>query len=213
MSEPENFLDRWSRRKQQAVDEPAQSREATKKAAKEAEKEIAAVPLPTSKDTVEPVFDPASLPSLDSITADTDIGEFLKPGVPSALKHAALRRAWSADPQIRDFIGLVENGWNWNDPVGVPGFGPMPAGEDIGRLLAQAMGTLPPEPAAAREVSVAQVNSAPSQDPPKVKSDLAAVEKDSMQYGEIHAAPQKDSGEDENVPPSRPHGHGGALPK
>jgi hypothetical protein len=209
MSEPENFLDRWSRRKQQAADEPA----AAKQAPKEAAKEIAAVPLPTSKDTAEPVFDPASLPPLDSITADTDIGAFLKPGVPPALKHAALRRAWSADPQIRDFIGLVENGWNWNDPVGVPGFGPMPAGEDVGRLLAQAMGTLPPEPAAAREVSVAQVNSAPSQDPPKIKSDLVAGEKDSMQYGEIDAAPQKDSGEDETVPPSRPHGHGGALPK
>jgi hypothetical protein len=203
MSEPENFLDRWSRRKQQAADEPAPVKA----------KDAAAVPPPEAKEAAEPVFDPASLPSLDSITADTDIGAFLKPGVPSALKHAALRRAWSADPQIRDFIGLVENGWNWNDPVGVPGFGPMPEGEDIGRLLAQAMGTLPPEPAAAREVTVAQVNSAPSQDPPKVKSDLAVVEKDSMQHGEIDAAPQKDSGEDENVPPSRPRGHGGALPK
>jgi hypothetical protein len=203
MSEPENFLDRWSRRKQQAADEPAPVKA----------KDAAAVPPPEANEAAEPVFDPASLPSLDSIAADTDIGAFLKPGVPSVLKHAALRRAWSADPQIRDFIGLVENGWNWNDPVGVPGFGPMPEGEDIGRLLAQAMGTLPPEPAAAREVTVAQVNSAPSQDPPKVKSDLAAVENDSMQHGEMVAAPQKDSGEDENVPSSRPRGHGGALPK
>jgi len=209
MSEPENFLDRWSRRKQQAVDEPAQSKEVTKETAGE----IVAVPPPKSKDRVAPVFDPASLPSLDSITADTDIAAFLKPGVPSALKHAALRRAWSADPQIRDFIGLVESGWNWNDPVGVPGFGPMPAGEDIGRLLAQAMGTLPPEPVVARNVTAAQVNSAQPQALPAPIQNLAAKDSASIPPDEIAAAPQTESGEHENAPLVRPRGHGGALPK
>jgi hypothetical protein len=203
MSEPENFLDRWSRRKQQAADEPAPVKaEAT-----------AAIPPPGAKETAEPVFDPASLPSLDSITADTDIRAFLKPGVPSALKHAALRRAWSVDPQIRDFIGLVENGWNWNDPVGVPGFGPMPEGEDIGRLLAQAMGTLPAEPAAAREVTVAQVNSTPPQEQPAPKQEFADIDNGSIPHNETVAAPQKSSDGDENVPLVRPGGHGGALPK
>jgi len=203
MSEPENFFDRWSRRKQRAVDEPAQVKA----------KDAAAVPSPEAKEAAEPVFDPASLPSLDSITADTDIAVFLKPGVPSALKHAALRRAWSADPQIRDFIGLVENGWNWNDPVGVPGFGPMPAGEDIGRLLAQAMGTLPPEPVVARNVTAAQVNSAPPQALPSPKQNLAAKDSASIPPDEIAAAPQTESGEHENAPLVRPRGHGGALPK
>jgi hypothetical protein len=201
MSEPENFLDRWSRRKQQAADEPALVEA----------KEI--VPLPEAKEGAEPVFDPASLPSLDSITADTDIGAFLKPGVPSALKHAALRRAWSADPQIRDFIGLVENGWNWNDPVGVPGFGPMPEGEDIGRLLAQAMGTLPAEPAAAKEVAAVQINSATPREPLAQKQDPTAKNGGSIPPDEIAPAPQKDSAENENVPLVRPRGHGGALPK
>jgi hypothetical protein len=208
MSEPKNFLDRWSRRKQ-AADEPAPA----KLAAKEAAKDVATAPPPKSKDAVEPVFDPASLPSLDSITADTDIRVFLKPGVPSALKHAALRRAWSADPQIRDFIGLVENGWNWNDPVGVPGFGPMPAGEDIGRLLAQAMGTQPPEPAAVREVTVAQVNSAPAQERPAARQNFADIDDGSIPHNEVVAAPQKSSDGDEKVPLVRSRAHGGALPK
>ncbi|MGH6728375.1 MAG: DUF3306 domain-containing protein [Pseudolabrys sp.] len=61
------------------------------------------------------------------------------PGAAPELTRAALRRAWSADPAIRDFIGLIGNAWDFNDPRGVPGIGPMPAGEDVGRLLAQAI--------------------------------------------------------------------------
>jgi hypothetical protein len=49
---------------------------------------------------------------------------------------AALRRAWSADPAIRDFIGLSENSWDFNAPDGVPGFG-SPITDDTGRLLAE----------------------------------------------------------------------------
>src|SRR5207245_615081 len=60
-------------------------------------------------------------------------------GVPAALTRAALRRAWSADPAIRDFIGLSENSWDFTAPGGVAGFGPLTA-EDARRLLAQAIG-------------------------------------------------------------------------
>ena len=38
----------------------------------------------------------------NSITAATDIRAFLAPGVPAELTRAALRRAWTADPAIRD---------------------------------------------------------------------------------------------------------------
>jgi hypothetical protein len=68
-------------------------------------------------------FDPVSLPSIDSITADTDILAFLKSGVPTELRRAALRRAWTSDPAIRDFIGIAENQWDFNDPNGIFGFG------------------------------------------------------------------------------------------
>jgi 6-methylsalicylate decarboxylase len=44
------------------------------------------------------------------------IRAFLRPGVPAELARAALRRAWVADPAIRDFIGLAESSRDFNAP-------------------------------------------------------------------------------------------------
>ena len=88
----------------------------------------------------KPEFDLASLPSLDSITAATDIRAFLAPGVPEELARAALRRAWAADPAIRDFKGLAENDWDFTDPTAMPGFGALPPGTDIKKMVAQIFG-------------------------------------------------------------------------
>jgi Protein of unknown function (DUF3306) len=74
-------------------------------------------------------FDPASLPPIGSITADTNIVAFLKSDVPMELTRAALRRAWTSDPAIRDFIGIADNQWDFNDPNGISGFGPLDATE------------------------------------------------------------------------------------
>jgi hypothetical protein len=59
-------------------------------------------------------FDTASLPPIPSISAGSDIRPFLSTGVPADLTRAALRRAWSVDATIRDFIGLSENSWDFN---------------------------------------------------------------------------------------------------
>jgi hypothetical protein len=88
-------------------------------------------------------FDPASLPPLESIAAGTDIRAFLARGVPAELTQAALRRAWAADPAIRDFIGLSENSWDFTAPGGVPGFGPMRPTDNIQELLAHVSGHRP----------------------------------------------------------------------
>jgi hypothetical protein len=77
------------------------------------------------------------LPPIESITATTDVRPFLAPGVPPELTRAALRRAWVADPQIRDFIGIAENQWDFNDPNGVPGFGPLGPLDDVAKLVAR----------------------------------------------------------------------------
>jgi hypothetical protein len=147
MSEPENFLERWSKRKL-ANAEPAAPEQ--KEIAPPAEEENApAVPV-AKGDAPDPAaaqpegkrFDLTSLPSIESIGANTDVSGFLRPGIPADLTRAALRRAWSSDPAIRDFVGLVENGWDFNDPNAMGGFGPIGAGEAT-RLLAQAMGELP----------------------------------------------------------------------
>lgn len=84
-------------------------------------------------------FNPETLPSLDSIDANTDVSVFMQPGVPADLQVAALRRAWSADPTIRDFKGMAENDWDFTVTGAVFGFGDLEPDLE-GRLLAQAIG-------------------------------------------------------------------------
>jgi hypothetical protein len=50
-----------------------------------------------------------ALPPIESIGAGSDIRCFLAAGVPAELTRAALRRAWVADPKIRDFVSLSED--------------------------------------------------------------------------------------------------------
>ena len=149
MSEPDNFLSRWSRRKRAAAEqkaEPDQTGTVDEPAAQAAEEAGPAKPVATRPPELrapapaEPAFDVSSLPPIDSIVADTDISAFLKPGVPSALRHAALRRAWTTDPAIRDFKGLAENDWDFNDPDAIPGFGKLDADFDVRKLVAQVFG-------------------------------------------------------------------------
>ncbi|HZQ13384.1 MAG TPA: DUF3306 domain-containing protein [Pseudolabrys sp.] len=142
MSEPENFLERWSRRKL-ARGEPAEPEQTSAPApAERQDAEPAGETVTPVTETADKPFDPASLPSIDSITADTDVTGFLRPGVPPELTRAALRRAWTSDPAIRDFVGLVENGWDFNDPNAMPGFGPLDPSE-VARLAGQLLGQLP----------------------------------------------------------------------
>src|SRR5262249_22823933 len=110
MNDPENFIARWSRRKRAAADD------ATKPAA--APEQAAGPPAdkPLRDENVRKMggdpagrefpFDPAPLPPLESITAESDVRAFLAPGVPPELTRAALRRAWATDPKVRDFVGL-----------------------------------------------------------------------------------------------------------
>ena len=140
MSEQEKFLQRWSRRKRQADEESA--RDAELEGApdtRDAERGAVTARATPSVPEAEPPFDPASLPPLESIVANSDIRAFLRPGVPAGLTRAALRRAWAADPAIRDFIGLSENSWDFTAPDGVPGFGPLDPAE-VPRLLAEVFG-------------------------------------------------------------------------
>lgn len=127
----EDFLTRWSRRKRSSA------------AGAKAVAESAPAPaeaLPNSAEKVsanaQPAFDPATLPPVDSITAVSDITAFLQQGVPAELTRAALRRVWTADPAIRDFIGLAENAWDFTDPNAMPGFGPLESTDEVRRMIA-----------------------------------------------------------------------------
>jgi hypothetical protein len=145
MTEPEDFLTRWSRRKREAgaEAEPKADREQQRKGEQRVATDMQTPRPPQTNDRSdesksEDVFDLSKLPSLDSIGPATDIRVFLQPGVPEALSRAALRRAWSADPAIRDFIGPSENSWDFTASDGMHGFGaldPMEAKRLVERLL------------------------------------------------------------------------------
>lgn len=124
MSE-EDFLKRWSRRKREVAKDEQQARVPAPDAAAQT----------PDAGKAEAQFDPASLPPIESITALSDVTAFLKAGVPADLTRAALRRVWTADPSIRDFVGLAENAWDFTDPNAMPGFGPLEATEEVRRMI------------------------------------------------------------------------------
>jgi hypothetical protein len=147
MSEPENFISRWSRRKAAAQDAEASPATAPAAAATRADggvggrKESDAAPAPGgAPESSAAAFDPAKLPPIESITAETDIRAFLAPGVPAHLTRAALRRAWASDPQIRDFVGLSENSWDFNAPDAIAGFGPLEMTDELRGQIARMLG-------------------------------------------------------------------------
>ena len=186
-----------------------------------------ATPIPGAGTDAAPdgPFDPESLPSIDAITVDTDIRAFLRYGVPAELARAALRRVWTSDPAIRDFIGIAENQWDFNDPDAIPGFGPLPVTGNMADLVAQVFGT--PE----------QDLAAQSRTPGSAKPSLAAADNDPDDLGQggqqaadaskptddIGSSPDEGSekgsvsgsnrvGERDDRPGGR-RSHGGALPR
>jgi hypothetical protein len=86
-------------------------------------------------------LDFATWPPLDLIDAQTNVAVFFRSGVPAELRLAALRRAWTADPAIRDFKGLSENEWDFDNPNSIPGFGDLGPEVDVGAMVAAIVGT------------------------------------------------------------------------
>src|SRR5262245_45481750 len=159
MSEPENFIARWSRRKREAEDADATKSAAAVPAPAPASAESgeerrkgseAAPGEPAAPEPSELTFDPTKLPPIETITAESDIRPFLAPGVPAELTRAALRRVWATDPKIRDFVGLSENAWDFNAPNAIPGFGPLEMTEElraeVARMVGRSLGGQPDRP-------------------------------------------------------------------
>ncbi|HZO46661.1 MAG TPA: DUF3306 domain-containing protein [Xanthobacteraceae bacterium] len=181
MSDPENFLTRWSRRKRTAGDEPARAesdgeREHGVPETPCTERAADTAPVPTpAVDTVpvKPAFDLSSLPPIESITAQTDIRAFLAPGVPAEMRLAALRRAWVADPKVRDFVGLNDYDFDFHTPGAIPGFGPLEMTDELRREVLQIVGALRPEPAPATQPTA--VATAPEPAAPMAPAQLPAA--------------------------------------
>ena len=203
MSDDDPFLARWSRRKRRKRVQPS-----TASAEDSGSSEGTVVPE-GSTETVPPI-DLAKLPPIEAIEADSDIRAFLAPGVPAGLARAALRRAWSADPAIRDFIGLSENSWDFTAPNGVPGFGSLSA-DEVRRLL-KYLTKEADSSEAAEAPGLGPVSAAPDQTKREPASDRE--DKDSDQAATTGIKPvQRDDERCGSTPPrSRKH-HGGALPE
>ena len=211
MSDGEGFLARWLRRRHAAACERGLVASSSKHAGAQPQAGMAGA-APQS----EPLDELAELPAIKAIGADADITRFLAPGVPATLLRAALRQAWSADPAIRDFIGLSENAWDFTAPTGVPGFGSL-AAEDAQRLLALLQ--LDPETGpdeTAGTISRGQTPEARpvlesgTSAPPGGRRDSHPG--DPRTHAEI-AATQRDSGRQQRSPQPKPQRHGGALPE
>ena len=215
MNDPDNFLSRWSRRKREAGDGKDKEEKAS-----EARAEPARENEPVRPDSTPGAsgskLDVESLPPIETISAETDITAFMRAGVPETLKHAALRRAWSADPAIRDFMGPTENYWDAAGPDGIPGFGDIDPNLDVRRMVSELFGETPrqetptesdtdrmaespalPVQIRAEGTEVPQASPTPPEDVPQRDENAAA------QTEPLEAAPEKKIS----------RRHGGAMPQ
>jgi hypothetical protein len=144
---------------------------------------------------------------------------FLQKGVPLELARAALRRAWTADPAIRDFIEVAENQWDFATGSDIPGFGPLEPSEEI-RQMVESMFQAP-EAAKPEELAkeVAEHHDAAAQ---QVDSTSDAEEIDrkpaetvaQLQPSQLHedVATQHENAPQSDALPARKR-HGSALPE
>ena len=200
MSEPKDFLARWSSRKLASRTPPAPGEadaERRRRDETHVDNDAVAEKANAADAPVNQPFDPAQLPSLDSIGPDTDIAAFLHRDVPPELTRAALRRAWTSDPAIKNFVGLVENGWDFNDPSAMGGFGPI-SPEEVARLAGNVLAALPETAPAsdATEVSDSEKNAelASRMIPPAGSVEAPKAEQPPRDGGNI-AAQQNETGD------------------
>jgi uncharacterized protein DUF3306 len=207
----EDFLSRWSRRKREvakAEQEPLKSAQPEAQAPEEVPEAAPARSEPQTSDHV----DLSSLPSLEEITGSTDISGFLGRGVPEELTRAALRKAWTSDPAIRDFIGPSENAWDFNDPAAIPGFGPMDLStEQVRQMAAKLVGDV----ADASEKIERVAATALQQETGRSGAPEAEIP-NSMERGTASEQPPDAAAQNKIVsdaPTEAPRRHGGALPR
>ncbi len=152
MSETEGFLSRWSRLKRETS--RANGDPAIEPSAHESSPNSAKASPPHAVDL-------ASLPPVESIGPGTDIRAFLQAGVPAELVRAALRSAWSTDPQIREFIEIADNQWDFNAEDGIPGFGALGVADASRSLVSRALESSDEVLSVVRQVSSGSVGLLP----------------------------------------------------
>jgi hypothetical protein len=232
MNDRENLVMRWLRLKQEsgAASQPIPAEPAPEASIVD---ETPSRGDPNEQPPQEPetpapaAFDPACLPPIESITSGTDIRLFMQSGVPAELMRAALRAAWVADPAIRDFVGIAESQWDFNDPTAMPGFGPMDAMDSVRSLAAHAASRLEITPGAIARTSESAgrpigetMSPAPERQADAIRQSSSTAEENSPCVEAGCCAPEKER-VIADVPGPRPEAdqrrgggvHGSALPK
>jgi len=199
-----NFLSRWSKRKREALTQPAEDADAEG--------------LKTQADEGEdPPFDLSLLPDLETLTGESDIQSFLHKAVPDALRNAALRRVWALDPAVRNYVGeALDYAYDWNTPGGVPGFGEIMSNEQslefVRNLLAG-----PEADEKVIEDAAAQQDREPLADAQQLMDDQKKELSDKDDQGhenvDLVEGAEMDAGQLQALSqPQRKPRHGGALP-
>jgi hypothetical protein len=207
MSE-DKFLARWARRKREAKANATVPNAAT-------HDDLQSAPSPAFKDD-EVEFDLSSLPSIEEISSATDITAFLRKGIPAELTRAALRRAWSTDPTIHDFVGLAENAWDFNDPTAMPGFGPLDYSEEkLAELADRIIGGLRKAAEALPETSSIEAADSSRESTQLETLSVEAVAEGSPapQLAAVRPPTEPMVSELTKSEPLRRRTHGGALPR
>ena len=196
------FVRRWSDRKAEAR-KPAEAEPAATDEAPES---------PAAPDEAEIAARIAALPALDDIGATTDIRPFLQDFVPAALRKAAMRRAWAADPVISSHLDVARDyAWDFNTGTGPEGFYAALGKDAIERGLAALDGLTrqpaqAPTPAAAADDFLDACACAWTATPADPPQDQALAKADAVALPPDHP-PTTAS------PLLRPSRHGGALPQ
>lgn len=215
MTVPENFVSRWARLKRSANiqrrTEPTGESLPPPPVKVSAGSAEAAIGQPG----IDAAFDPASLPSIEMISVNTDIHGFMQSRVPTELTRAALRQVWTSDPAIRDFVGVAENQWDFNDPNAIPGFSPLLESDNVPDLLAQALGQHDRSAGIIPEVppSVEQVLPGEIRDVPVVLDQESQQAFDGSPAGSAEDPATCNGSVAEEDGFRRPRSHGSALPR
>ncbi len=99
----EGFLRRWSSLKRAGGESVPDMAEAGKDALPAVRGEAGS---PEARSAGDPAPEDLDLPSIDSLTKDSDFTAFLREGVPDHLRKLALRKLWRVDPVFSIIDGL-----------------------------------------------------------------------------------------------------------
>ncbi len=193
----EGFLSRWSKRKAELRQQEQKQPVADAAPLSEAEEEI----------------DLATLPSIDSLTADSDFSLFLRKGVPLALRNAALRKLWLIEPSVVNYKALVEYNWDFT----APGYGDLLPTDNVAEMAKQVFSGFsqvpqvePAEPAKADAALAEPQQALPAPEEQPLEQQLPEQRLPEQRIAEAAPAERAAQPAPESAPLRRRHG--GALP-